>query len=82
MTKLTKEDALFVKACVIQNGVTDSQGDTLNAEEIKRIFTSFNNASNFELHHDGIPIPEVSLLENYINTSPEVIGSITIPAHS
>ena len=82
MTLLKKENALFVKCCIIQNGVTDSEGDTLTTKEIKQIFTSFNNQSNFEIYHNGIPISEVHLLENYISNSEEAIGNITIPAGS
>ena len=36
---LCKQKALYVKCCIIANGVTDSQGDTLYAEDIKKIFT-------------------------------------------
>lgn len=82
MSLINKEDALYVKACVIANGVEDSQGDCLDAEEIKRIFTSFNNQNNFELYHDGIPVKEISLLENYINPADEALGTKTVPRGS
>ena len=82
MVMLCKQKALFVKACVIANGITDSQGDTLYAEDIKKIFTSFNNQDNFEIHHNDIPIKEVSLLENYINTADETIGNSIVPSGS
>lgn len=75
MVLLCKHRALYVKACIIANGVTDSQGDTLQAEDIKKIFTSFNNSDNFEIYHNEIPIEGVSLLENYIATADETIGT-------
>lgn len=77
-----KTQALYVKTAVIQNGVMDFQGDTLNAIEIKQIFTSFNNQNSFEIYHDGIPIEGVTLLENYISTTDEQIGNTIVPAGS
>ena len=82
MPLLCKQRALYVKGCVIPNGVQDSQGDTLHTEEIKKIFTSFNNQDNFEIYHDDIAIPEVSLLENYISTADEVLGTAVVPSGS
>lgn len=82
MTLLCKQKALYVKCCIIQNGVPDFQEDVLNSEDIKKIFTSFNNQSSFEIYHEEIPITEVSLLENYISTSDEVIAETTVPAGS
>ena len=82
MVMLCKQKALYVKACVIPNGIMDSQGDTLYAEDIKKIFTSFNNQDNFEVYHNDIPIQEVSLLENYISLADETIGTDTVPRGS
>ena len=82
MVLLDKRKALYVKCCIIPNGVTDSQGDTLYAEDIKKIFTSFNNQDNFEIYHNGIPLKEVSLLENYISTANETIGTAVVPSGS
>lgn len=79
---LDKKNALFVKCCIIANGVTDSQGDTLYAEDIKKIFTSFNNQDNFEIYHNDIPIQEVSLLENYICPVDETLGTSIVPKGS
>lgn len=79
---LCKQKALYVKGCVIPNGVQDSQGDTLHAEDIKKIFTSFNNQDNFEIYHEDNPIPEVSLLENYISTADETLGTNVVPSGS
>jgi len=73
---------LYVKACIIANGITDSQGDTLYTEDIKKIFTSFNNQDNFEIYHNDIPIEEVSLLENKISTADEMIGTQKVPSGS
>lgn len=77
-----KTSDLYVKACVIQNGVVDTQGDTLDNVAIKQIFTSFNNQDNFEVHHEGIPIQGISLLENYISTTDEHIGDTLVPSGS
>lgn len=79
---LDKRKALYVKCCVIPNGITDSQGDTLYSEEIKKIFTSFNNQDNFEIYHEDLSIPEVSLLENYISTTDEALGTSIVPSGS
>ena len=82
MTLLCKQKALYIKACVIANGITDSQGDTLETTDIKKIFTSFNNQDNFELNHNNIPINEVSLIENYITATDEKIGNLIVPRGS
>ena len=82
MVLLCKQKALYVKCCIIANGVMDSQGDTLYTEDIKKIFTSFNNQDNFEIYHNDIPVPEVSLLENYISTADETIGTAVVPSGS
>lgn len=82
MPLLCKQRALYVKGCVIPNGITDSQGDTLYKEDIKKIFTTFNNQDNFEVYHNDLAIPEVSLLENYISTADERIGNLIIPPGS
>lgn len=82
MVLLCKQKALYVKACIIANGVTDSQGDTLYTEDIKKIFTSFNNQDNFDVYHNGIPLTEVSLLENYISNTDETIGTAVVPRGS
>ena len=77
-----KQEALYVKCCVIANGVADTQGDTLYREDIKRIFTSFNNQNNFEIYHNNLPIDDVSLMENYISTTNETIGTAVVPSGS
>lgn len=82
MVLLCKQKALYVKCCIIANGITDSQGDTLYAEDIKKIFTSFNNQDNFEVYHNELPLQEVSLLENYISTADETIGTAVVPRGS
>ena len=82
MVLLSKQKAMYVKCCIIANGVQDSQGDTVYAEDIKRIFTSFNNQDNFEIYHDELPLQEVSLLENYISNTDESIGTAVVPAGS
>lgn len=79
---LDKKKALYVKACVIANGITDTQGDTLYKDDIKKIFSTFNNQNNFEIHHNDLPIQEVSLLENYISTADETIGTSIVPSGS
>ena len=82
MTLLCKQKALYVKVCVIQNGVADYHGDVLDSTDIKKIFTSFNNQNSFEIYHDEIPIQEVSLMENYISQTEEIIAGTTIPVGS
>jgi hypothetical protein len=83
MVLLCKQKALYVKCCVIANGVTDSQGDTLYAEDIKKIFTSFNNQKEkIEINHDDLEVDEVSLVENYISTADETIGTAVVPRGS
>ena len=82
MTLICKKNALYVKACVIANGIADTDGDILNTQEIKEIFTSFNNQDSFEVHHNDLPLQEVSLLENYISKTDEQLGLMTIPAGS
>lgn len=78
-----KEDALFLKACVIPNGVEDAHGDVLDAEDIKRIFSSFNNQKdNFDIYHNEEPVSGVSLLENYISQTDEDIGAKIAPKGS
>lgn len=79
---LDKTNALYVKCCIIANGITDSQGDCVQAEDIKKIFTTFDNQANFEILHDEIPLKEVSLLENYISTADETIGTSIVPSGS
>jgi hypothetical protein len=77
-----KEEALYVKACVIAANEEDSQGDILSSEDIKRIFTSFNNQNNFEVWHQGEKIEGVSFLENYINKATEPLGDKEAPVGS
>ena len=77
-----KDEALYVKACVIPANEEDSQGDTLSSEDIKRIFTSYDNNNLFEIYHQGDQIEGVSLLENYINKASELIGDRMAPSGS
>ena len=80
---VNKEDALYIKACVIAANEEDSQGDTLSTEEIKRLFTNFNNQrERFEIYHQGEVVDGVNLLENYINTAPESISDRMAPVGS
>ena len=82
MTYNCKQKALFVKACVIVCDKPDYHGDTLNAVDIKKIFTSYNNQDSFEIHHNNLPLEGVSMLENYINTTDDEIAGTTIPKGS
>jgi len=82
MTLLCKNNALYVKCCIIQNGVPDAQADCLDSVAIKKIFTTFNNQSNFEIYHNEIPLTEISLLENYISKGDEVIAGTIVPRGS
>lgn len=82
MSPNCKAKALYVKTSVIQCGVADYHGDILGAEAIKNIFTSFNNQNRFDLHHNMLPIDDVSLLENYISKSDEEIAGTIVPMGS
>ena len=77
-----KDDALYVKACVIPANEEDSQGDSLSSEDIKRIFTSYDNNNLFEVYHHGDLVDGVTLLENYINKAEEPIGDRIAPPGS
>ena len=77
-----KDEALYVKACVIPANEEDSTGDRLSSEDIKRIFTSFNNKDSFEIYHHGEQVDGITLLENYINKAEEPIGDRTAPVGS
>ena len=77
-----KAKALYVKACVILADTPDSDGDILGREDIKKVFTSYNNRSSFDVYHDGIPLDNVSMLENYICSGEEVISDTVVPAGS
>ena len=77
-----KSEALYVKGCVIACGIEDAQGDILDSESIKKIFTSYNNESKFEVMHMGERISGVTLLENYINKAPEQVGDKEAPIGS
>lgn len=85
MVKLNQQckmKALYVKACIIQNGVPDFHDDVLDATDIKKIFTSFNNRDSFEIYHNDIPIESVTLLENYISQTDELIAGTLVPSGS
>ena len=77
-----KHKALYVKAFIIQNGVEDFQGDVLDSTDIKKIFTSYNNQDRFEVYHNDIPIEAVTLLENYISQTDELIAGTLVPKGS
>ena len=79
---LCKHKALYVKACIIQNGVADYHGDVLDATDIKKIFTTYNNQDSFELYHNEIPVEAVTLLENYISVTDELIAGTLVPEGS
>ena len=82
MSLLCKAKALYIKTTVIQCGVPDYHGDVLDAEAVKRIFTSFNNQDSFDIHHNRLPVNDVSLLENYISKSDEEIAGTIVPTGS
>lgn len=82
MSPNCKAKALYVKTSVIQCGVADYHGDILGATAIKNIFTSFNNQNRFDLHHNRLPVDDVSLLENYISKSDEEIAGTIVPTGS
>ena len=71
-----------MKCCIIQNGIADFHNDVLDSTDIKKIFTTFNNQDSFEIYHNELPVSEVSLLENYISKTDEIIAGTTVPSGS
>ncbi|MDR2967538.1 MAG: XkdF-like putative serine protease domain-containing protein [Methanobacteriaceae archaeon] len=78
-----KKDALYIKAPVIINGITDRQGDVVSgSDNIKKIKTNFGNQNLFDIDHKRIPMNDVSIEENYINEMDEFISGFLVPTGS
>ena len=77
----TQKDSLYIKACVIANGIQDQQGDVITKQDIKRIFTNGIDVG-FDLDHDNIRKDGVYGLEQYISKSEEKLGNHIIPEGS
>ena len=79
MTK--QKDSLYVKACVIANGIQDQQGDVITKKDIKQIFTNSLDVG-FDINHDNIRQDGIYSLEQYISKSDEQLGDHIVPAGS
>jgi hypothetical protein len=78
---MTQKDSLYIKACVIANGLQDQQGDVITKQDIKRIFTNSIDVG-FDLNHDNIRQGGVYSLEQYISKSAEKLGERVVPEGS
>lgn len=76
-----QKQSLYIKACVIANGLQDQQGDVITKKDIKRIFTNSLDVG-FDIDHDNIRQDGVYGLEQYISKSDEMLGNNRIPAGS
>lgn len=79
MTK--QKDSLYIKACVIANGIQDQQGDVITKKDIKKIFTNSLDVG-FDINHDNIRQDGIYSLEQYISKSDEHLGNHIVPAGS
>lgn len=78
---LNQNDYIYIRACVVANGIPDQDGDKLNKEDIKRIFSNSIHLS-CDVNHDFIPRAGIDILENSITDSDEKLGDITVPSGS
>lgn len=76
-----QKESLYIKACVIANGLQDQQGDVITKQDIKRIFTNSLDVG-FDIDHDNIRQEGVYGLEQYISKSVEMLGNKRVPAGS
>ena len=83
-----KEQGEWYKACVLVNGDSDPEAfkdcrDQLYTErEIKQIATTEANNTNFDIYHNKKLVDGASVIFNYINTTPETLGEVTVPSGS
>lgn len=83
-----KEQGEWYKACVLVNGDSDPEAfkdcrDQLYTErEIKQIATTEANNTNFDIYHNKKLVDGASVIFNYINTTPETLGGVTVPSGS
>ena len=72
---------LYVTGVVIANGVPDSDGDVLNKQDIKKIFTKYT-IQQTDVQHNYIRNEGVDILENWITRTPSIIGGKQVPSGS
>lgn len=84
-----KQQGKYVKCCVLVNGETDPdqhkdcRDQVYTRKEIKQLFTSEANQTNFDIYHNKNKIDGVTVVGNYINeTSPETVGGVSVPSGS
>lgn len=75
------KDSMYVKACVVANGVRDLQGDVITKKDIKKIFTNSIDVG-FDIGHDNIRQTGIYSLENYISKEEEQLGDNIVPSGS
>ena len=75
------KESLYIKACVIANGVQDQQGDVITKTDIKRIFTNSIDVG-FDINHDSIRQDGIYSMEQYISKSDEMLCDNIVPAGS
>lgn len=78
---LKKDGIMYVKACVIANGIPDKNDDVLNKKEIKQIYSN-SLKIRCDVNHDFVEREGVDILETTITNSDEFIKDVTIPAGS
>ena len=72
---------LYVTGVVIANGIPDSDGDVLNKQDIKKIFTKYTMQQT-DVQHNYIRNENVDILENWISRTPTIIGGKQVPSGS
>lgn len=84
-----KQLGKYVKCCVLVNGeddpdqYKDCRDQVYTRKEIKQLFTSEANQTNFDIYHNKTKIDGVTVVGNYINeTSPETVRGISVPSGS
>ena len=61
----SKKDSMYIKACVIANGLQDKQNDIISKKDIKRVFTNSLDVG-FDINHDNIRKREYIVLKTIL----------------
>ena len=77
----SKKDSMYIKACVIANGLQDKQNDIISKKDIKRVFTNSLDVG-FDINHDSIRKEGIYSIENYISKSDEDLNGTIVPCGS
>lgn len=77
----SKKDSMYIKACVIANGLQDKQNDIISKKDIKRVFTNSLDVG-FDINHDNIRKEGIYSIENYISKSDEDLNGTIVPSGS